>query len=127
MNAKLTKKCSKLFHMFTIKSRKVILCIKSKYLPVFKDEKETAIKETNYSQIGMSICNPLDKFDEKLGKKIAEAKADHKRNLHIRQIYIPNEVDKNFGLLTYLLKEQEELIRLEPESFIKALTRKQKK
>ena len=107
MKAKLTVPCKKLFHQFKLKDRTVILCAK-----------ETSVN----IQIGMSICNPLDKFDEKLGKHIAERKAVHpKRKLHISQYYVPHKELFTFGLFQYLLKQKEELIKLNPHKYIPAI------
>ena len=115
MERKLTKPCKKLFHIFKFKGRTIILCIL--YVNNYP---------ISYLKTGMSICNPEDNYDEKLGKKIAESRANHERNLEIDKFFIYDSSESTYGLLNYRLKLIEEHIKLNPEYFIKSLKTKNK-
>ncbi len=86
-----------------------------------EDELFTSVKRC--LAIGVSICNPCDKFDEELGKKIARSKAEKS---------IPVLVSTEYGimnktLVTAYLKQEMEFLKKNPGKFIKGYAESEKK
>lgn len=110
---KLTRPCDKLFRIFKFKGRTITLC---------------SINTPKTINIALSICSPDDVFDESKGKHIAKARAIHenaiKRKLLVRSIYFEysyNIINRTYGLHDLLLREVEEMIKLNPKQYIKGL------
>lgn len=75
-------------------------------------------------KLGYAICNPNDKFDEKLGKMIAEGRArkNHKYALFATKLgYI------NTDSVAALLKREAEFFKKNPETYINGYERMVKK
>ena len=125
MEAKLTKPCYKLFHQFKLKDRVITLCCVTEHA-------YTSIRPgyitTLRHYVGISITNPADKYDEKLGRKIAEDRASYNLKNDIKKHIFKYDGDElSYGMLLAYLKECEERIRLEPEKYIPSLSNKKKK
>ena len=87
------------------------------------EEDELCVPVKRCLAIGVSICNPCDKFDEELGKKIARSKAEKS---------IPVLVSTEYGvmnktLVTAYLKQEMEFLKKNPGKFIKGYAESEKK
>jgi hypothetical protein len=67
--------------------------------------------------VGFSVCNPIDKFDEEKGKKIARAKAANMETLP--RIYTPCKGVITKELVDAFLKQQVQFAKEDPERLIK--------
>lgn len=66
-------------------------------------------------KIGISVCNPLDKFDPEIGMKKATAKA--KQNNYV--MFVTDKGLINTSLVTALLHQEAEFIKNNPNKIIK--------
>lgn len=90
---------------------------------IVDEEDELCVPVRRCLAIGISICNPCDKFDEELGKKIARSKAEKS---------IPVLVSTEYGvmnktLVTAYLKQEMEFLKKNPGKFIKGYAESEKK
>lgn len=104
--------CSKRYRTFTMNNRKVTLCA------VTQDS--NMLYSNTY--VGISICNPNDKYDSKLGRNIAYDRANYcnktGKSKHIFKRYGDTMLT---GMIEAYLRECEMRIREEPSKYIKSL------
>ena len=99
----------KVFHTFEHKGRKIIIGAISK----------RANSDSNHISLGHSVCNPKDKFDEDLGKKIAEGRALSKSELKFYP-YVDTELSLNYAILKSVCVIWENKIKNDP-SIVKGI------
>ena len=75
----------------------------------------TAIVEDNKIRLGVSICNPLDKYDKSIG--IAKSLANAQKSNRIVTFDIPSMI--TISLVNSLMKEQLNYVITNPGAFIK--------
>ena len=65
-------------------------------------------------RLGVSICNPIDAFDEKVGMRKAVARAHNSRPV----LYSSNSGAINTGVVKALLTQEAQYLKNNPENFI---------
>ena len=105
--------CFKRYRIFTMNNRTITLCA------INKDNS----RYNTYVYVGISICNPNDKYDPKLGRNIAYARANYYnktgKSRHIFKRYGDTMLT---GMIEAYLRECEMKIREEPSKYIKSLS-----
>ena len=103
--------CVKRYKVFTMNNRTITLC---------------AIQNgglTSYTYVGMSICNPNDTSNPKLGRNIAYARANYYEENGKRKHTFRRYGDTMLtGMVDAYLKECEMKIRENPSEYIKSLS-----
>lgn len=101
-------------HPFVISAVKVIWKDTDDSCPFLLEDAEEKYMRVGL-KIGIAICNPIDKFDEKIGINKAIARANNSKcSLYAEY---PGQITDD--LINAYLKQEAEYIKVNPEKFIK--------
>ena len=105
--------CSKRYKVFTMNGRTITLCAVN----------HNYNKSHSYIYVGISICNPNDTCNPKLGRNIAYARANYyEQKGKIRHTFRRYGDTMLTGMVEAYLRECEMKIRENPSKYVKSLS-----